>query len=192
MSEARAAQAYWAGRKVGAFSRRRTWSAALAERILAFEPRSVFEFGCNVGRHLIEIRERNPDIVLRGIDINAAAVREGRKSGLHLAVGDERAMVVIGPDAFDVAFTSSVIDHVPDPTRALRELARIAPVLVLLEPWLGYEGKVTTVSPGVKANPFLYSWDYAKRLPGWDVTSEPFPLRPEGAGPFYRLHIARR
>lgn len=192
MNEAQAAQAYWAGRTVGAFSRKRDWSAQLADRIVAMEPKRVIEFGCNVGRHLVAIRERDPRIDLRGVDINAAAIRTGRKSRLRLAVGDETYLVRFPDDSFDVAYTASVIDHVPDPTVALREMARIAPVLVLLEPWLGYEGKVEWVQPGVKANPFLYSWDYAARLPDHDVESEPMPLRAAGAGPYYRLHIARR
>lgn len=192
MSEQQAAAAYWAGRKVGAFSRRRAWSAALADRIVAMHPRSVLEFGCNVGRHLVEIRERDPGIALRGVDINAAAIREGKRAGLHLSVGDEHSLAKFADDEFDIAFTSSVIDHIPDPGLALAELARLAPTLVLLEPWLGYEGRVEWVSKGVKANPFLYSWDYAQRLPAYEVTSEPFPLRPEGAGPYYRLHLAVR
>ena len=191
-SEARAARAYWAGRKVGAFSRRRGWSGQLADRIVAFAPHKVFEFGCNVGRHLVEIRERDPSIILRGADINVAAVREGCRNGLDLAVGDETYMARFADDEFDVAFTSSVLDHIPDPILALREMARIAPMLVLLEPWMGYEGKVEWVSEGVRANPYLYSWDYAARLPDHDVTSEPLPLRPEGAGPYYRLHVACR
>ena len=192
MNEARAAQAYWAGRKVGAFSRRREWSGQLADRIVALRPSSVFEFGCNVGRHLVAISERDPDIRVRGIDINAAAVKEGRGNGLRIDVGDERYMLRFADDEFDVAYTASVIDHIPDPTVALREMARIAPTLVVLEPWLGYEGKVEWVRKGVRANPFLYSWDYAARLPDHDVTSEPLPLRPEGAGPYYRLHVACR
>ena len=191
-NEAEAALAYWARRKLGSFSLPREWSGRLADRIVALGPRRVFEFVCNVGRHLVAIRERDPSIVLRGADINVAAIRAGRRSGLDLAVGDETYMARFADDEFDVAFTSSVIDHIPDPTLALREMARIAPVFVLLEPWLGYEGKVGWVSKGVRATPFLYSWDYAARLPDHDVTSEPLPLRPEGVGPYYRLHVACR
>ena len=192
MTEQAAAAAYWAGREVGPFSRRRTWSAALAERIVALHPSSVFEFGCNVGRHLVEIHERDSRVRLRGVDINPRAVRVARKAGLPISVGDETSLYEFADDEFSVAYTSSVIDHIPDPTLALVELARIAPIIVLLEPYLGYEGKVDWVAQGVRANPFLYSWDYAQRLPGHDVVSEPFPIRPEGAGPFYRLHIATR
>lgn len=191
MNEARAASRYWAGRKVGAFSRPRAWSGLLADRILAEHPRHVLEFGCNVGRHLAAIRTRDPSVELRGIDINARAVAVGRASGLALTVGDERSLARFRDGEFDVAFTSSVIDHIPEPTLALMQLDRVARVLILLEPWLGYEGKVEWVRPGERANPFLYSWDYAARLPGRVVTSDPMPIRPEGAGPWYRLHVAR-
>jgi SAM-dependent methyltransferase len=189
MAELESAGAYWAGRSVGAFSREREWSARLAERIVALQPTDVLEFGCNVGRHLEQLARRG--IGATGIDINLDAVYVARAKGLDVLLGDERTLSLFDPESFDVAYTVSVIDHIPEPQTALDELDRIARTLVLVEPWLGFEGKVETTSDGKRANPFLYSWDYAERLPEREWTTEPFPIAPVGAGPDYRLHIGR-
>lgn len=198
MGEAEDAKRYWAGRGVGAFSRPRPWQAGIVDAVLFEDPASVLEFGCNVGRHLAAIRERAPEVGLLGLDVNEAAVRAGvAEHALELYVGDEDALRTIEADTFDVALTVSVLDHVPNPEPALRELDRIARVLVLVEPWVGYEGPVRSLPSGSKANPFLYSWDYVARLAhrSWDV--RPYPLgdgsRPGStAGPWYRLHVGRR
>ena len=193
MAEREAAGTYWANRRVGAFSRARDWSVKLAERIAAMQPSSVLEFGCNVGRHLDQLKARLPiESRVVGIDISLPAVYVAREKGHAALLGDEMTLSLFEPDAFDVAYTVSVIDHLPSPMQALVELDRVARTLVLVEPWLGFEGKVETTSDGKRANPFLYSWDYAKRLPERTWTDEPFRIADVGAGPDYRLHIGTR
>ncbi len=191
MGEREQAADYWANRKLGAFSRPRPWSALLASAIdgLAVEePRTIFEFGCNVGRHMAVMRERFPEATVTGMDIHLPAVHEARAHGLPVLLGDELSLSLYGDRVFDVAYTVSVIDHLPSPMQALVELDRIAQVLMLVEPWLGHDGRVDQVQGG-KANPYLYSWDYEKRLPARTWRMLPFPLHDSGAGPHYRLHI---
>jgi hypothetical protein len=81
-----------------------------------------------------------------------------------------------------------VIDHIDDPQPTLANLARIAPTLLLLEPWTGGEG------PAESHNPFTYSWDYPRRLRelGLSVTVRKMPLSGTGLGPHYRLYTAHR
>ena len=98
--------------------------------------------------------------------------------------------------AFDVAFTVSVLDHLPHPEVALKELARISRIAVyLLEPWLGDEGKVVrnynrALSRDIETTPYSYSWDYQelvkRTLPNWSCVSRPMPL-PTNLGLFYFL-----
>lgn len=191
MSESVAAASYWANRKLGAFSSPRPWSARLASVIAEHsEPADaadVLEFGCNVGRHLQAIAQLMPRAQLTGIDLHLPAVQQARADGLHVLLGDEMTLELFGPSAFDVAFTVSVIDHLPKPQPALDALDRAAEVLILLEPWLGHEAKLTDTG----TSPWTYSWDYAARLSHrqWQVTE--FPLHDHGAGPHYRLHIGR-
>lgn len=191
MSEREDAASYWAGRKLGAFSRPRPWSEALAAVAKAYEPARVFEFGCNVGRHLRAMREAIPEVQVAGMDIHLPAVHVARSEGLPVLLGDELSLSLFEESAFDVAYTVSVLDHLPSPAQALYELDRIAEVVIFAEPWMGYEGKVSQVD-GKPANRFLYSWDYAKRLPRRSWRTEPFPLHDHGAGPHYRLHIGER
>ncbi len=181
------ASEWWAQRKLMAFYQQdQPWTPALVDAILEREPRRVLEFGCNVGRNLRAIRDRAPGVELVGIDVNAEAVAWGRRKWrLDLRHGDERR---IEPDAYDLAFTVSVLDHIPDPEAAIAALAASAPSLVLVEPWLGSEG-------AVKAhNPYTYSWDYASRLRalGMGVTTRRFPLSDQSIGPEYRMFRARR
>lgn len=183
MSEAEAAASYWSARRLGAFSRERPWSSVLADRIAAYHPQRVFEFGCNVGRHLRAVREALPEAIVTGMDIHLPAVQEARRQGHAVLLGDELSLSMM--EGIDVAFTVSVIDHLPSPAQALHELDRMAKVLILVEPWLGHEAKLQDTG----TSPWTYSWDYAKRLPRREWSIEPFPLHDRGAGPHYRMHI---
>jgi len=164
--------------------------------VLELEPASVLEFGCNYGRNLVAIRERDPGVRVLGIDVNAAAVARGRRHhGLPLRIGDERVLRELRGSKFDVAFTVSVLDHVPDPEPILQDLLRIAAkAVLLLEPWLGVEGKIVRDVDGTgtprETDPYCYSWDYARMLeryaPAHEVSIEPYDL----GGPMWSAHYA--
>lgn len=188
--EAQQAIAHWSAQKL-----RRTWTREqprhgwLAEQVLTNEPRSVLEFGCATGRNLHAIRDRAPEVRLLGLDINPTAVRHGRNHwGLDLRVA---GLDTLADDEVDVAFTVSVLDHIPDIEPTLEQLCRVAPLLLLVEPWLGGEGKVTDVTG---TSPYSYSHDIAGRLRarGYAVRYEKHPLSDWGLGPWYRLYTARR
>lgn len=185
MSEAEAAASYWSARRLGAFSHERPWSSVLADRIADFHPGAVFEFGCNVGRHMRAIAERLPGTSVSGVDIHLPAVQEARRKGLDVMLGDEYTLPLIPRRFFDVAYTVSVIDHLPDPRLALQELDRIATVLVLVEPWIGHEAKLEDTG----TSPWTYSWDYGSRIPWRAWAVHDFPLHGAGAGPYYRMHV---
>ena len=181
------ASEWWAQRKLmGYYMTDQPWTPALVDAIVALEPRRVVEFGCNVGRNLRALRAAAPDMELVGIDVNEQAVAWGRrKYGLDLRHGDER---LLEPDAYDLAFTVSVIDHIPEPEAALAALAASAPLLLLVEPWTGTEG------PLKSHNPYTYGWDYTTRLRslGLVVSSRRFPISDKSIGPEYRMFRARR
>jgi SAM-dependent methyltransferase len=194
--EAELAKEHWAGIGVRPFyGKAKPWARFMADRVLDHSPATVLEFGCNVGRNLATIREQAPDVRVRGLDINADAVAEARSHQLDAEVGDERALGRIGTDEIDVSFTISVLDHIPDPRPALTELLRVSRrAVLLLEPWMGREGKVVrNVHPGsgetVDTTPYSYSWDYpelARTLaPGWELHAEAHPLGPTNLGPYY-------
>lgn len=193
--ETQAAKDYWGRRGVKRFYRQREqhWRGFIAEQTLAYEPRRVLEFGCNVGQNLLAIRERAAEVELVGIDINADAVEAGRRDlGLDLRVADEDYLARQDDDAFDVVFTVSVFDHLPAPAEPFRQVLRLAPVVLLLEPWVGREGRIETspTSDGpVDTTPYSYSWDYRRLAADLPVTveSEPYPLGGERLNPYYTL-----
>lgn len=192
VSEHDEAATYWAGRSLGAFSHQREWSIRLIENVAALHPATVFEFGCNVGRHLRGLAARLPGVNLAGMDINLLAVHAARAAGLQVLLGDEYSLAYV-PEV-DVALTVSVLDHLDSKglAVALPELDRIGRTLVLIEPRLGREGRIERLPDGSRANPFLYSWDYEAHLPRRSWVTEAFPIAPAAAGPYYRVHIGTR
>jgi SAM-dependent methyltransferase len=199
-SETRDARAYWAGCGIGPYRKPTHWSEFIAERVLALAPRSVLEFGCNHGRNLVAITRRRPDVEVRGIDVNAAAVERGRADHeLDLRVGDDAVLARLSDGRFDVVFTVSVLDHVPEPWPIVGDMLRVARVgVLLLEPWLGGEGRVVWEAAeegGRDSNPFCYSWDYARFLSRhrdrYILSEEAYPLGRVMWGEHYRLFTAR-
>jgi SAM-dependent methyltransferase len=190
--EGQRAKEYWrsAGLQPGYLEPTR-WSRYMAERALELQPARVLEFGCHCGRNLSAIRSRDPRIELVGIDVNPAAVRHGRRvRALDLRLGDERSLGEIPDREFDVAFTVSVLDHIPDPRPVLADLIRVARRGVfLLEPWSARPGKVVAEiderSGEERAvDSYLYWWDYprliAELAPGRLGQCQPYDLGGSG------------
>ena len=180
------ARSYWAERKLMRYYMEdQPYTAGIVKDVLKTGPTSVVEFGCNTGRNLAAIRRVDPTVVLLGIDINAKAVAWGKRTwGLDLHVGDE-AMLESMAGLFDVAFTCSVIDHLPDPERALRALTGAAHRLLLVEPWTGTEEALD--------GEYTWSWDIAGRLRdmGMHVTSRKYPITSTSRnGRHYRMFRA--
>lgn len=105
----------------------------LAEEILSYNPKSVFEFGCGVGKNLDLLRQMsNGTIMLKGIDISAEAVKRARQNSLDVILGTEDSLTEIALK--DIAFTCSVLDHIKDIDFIISELKYIAnKVVILLE-----------------------------------------------------------
>lgn len=199
-AEAAEAKRHWSSIGVRRFYvKPKPWAASMTKRVLKHDPSSVLEFGCNAGRNLLTIREAAPDVRLAGVDINEEAVRVAAEEGLDARVGDEYALAEFATSSVDVSFTISVLDHLPEPALALQELVRISrKAVLLLEPWVGSEGKVlrnpspTDADEMVDTTPYSYSWDYESLArdvaPGWTLTSEPHPLGRAALGPYYFMY----
>jgi SAM-dependent methyltransferase len=203
-SESEAARRYWAGRGVErAYICDAPWAHSIADAVLRSSPGSVLEFGCNFGRNLRAIRARDPTVALVGFDVNAAAVATGREHGApDLRVGDERDLASLPDGVVDLAFTLSVLDHLPAPEAALSQMLRVASDRVLLvEPWLRVEGRVLVdiderTGSERQTDPYCYSWDYRRLLsslaPDHAVEITPFPIQGPMWGACYQLIEAVR
>jgi 2-polyprenyl-3-methyl-5-hydroxy-6-metoxy-1,4-benzoquinol methylase len=85
----------------------------------------VFEFGCNAGRHLVELRRQGLKVC--GIDISERAIEAAK---IHnrlntVRVGTGQALSQISTGRWDAVFTVSVLCHMPTPTQIIHQLRRI-------------------------------------------------------------------
>jgi SAM-dependent methyltransferase len=106
---------------VGRFLRRVSELAAV-ER-----PRRILEVGCGEGIVLATLAARLPGAQLDGLELDEAALEEARTRcpDATLVRGDACALP-FGGQSFDLVACLEVLEHLPEPARALRELRRVA------------------------------------------------------------------
>ncbi|AIF82789.1 Methyltransferase domain [Candidatus Nitrososphaera evergladensis SR1] len=145
----------------------------LVNTIMSFEPSSVFEFGCGVGKNLVLLRDKGVKSIF-GIDISEAAIKKAKEKGINALRADERHLSKVQP--CDVAFTCSVLDHVENIDKIMEQLKRIAQkAVVLME---------TNDTPAK----FYYPHDYESY--GFVKTGYAYQSRlPEGDGALYNLYV---
>ncbi|MBV1952563.1 MAG: class I SAM-dependent methyltransferase [Cycloclasticus sp.] len=87
---------------------------------------TIFEFGCNIGRHLNRLNNFGFDSF--GMDINEKWIKEAKKNGLLAHVGNENDLQKLVMNSVDLVFTNSVLCHMPakEAEVAINELKRIA------------------------------------------------------------------
>lgn len=209
--EAVEAKAYWSKPDTQAlhYRQRSHYAVALAELALAGGCRSIFEFGCAAGRNLAVIRDYlrthgEADAEVAGIDINPASVEAGRETyGLTITLGDERRLSDLPDASVDLAFTVSVLDHLPEPEPSLRHLLRISRGLVaFLEPAAavaaeGIAGRIDGIANAWsgeedEAAPFTYLHDYGALLESLGAApalAMALPTHRNRSGPLYRLVV---
>lgn len=193
--EAEQAKNHWRNTDFSSYIKEQPWSKFIAERVLSYNPERVFEFGCNAGKNIEALVSRGVDCY--GVDINKDAVFHALSKGLKVATADEYILKIMPDKSFDVCFTVSVLDHLPEPGPVLKELARLSnKALLLLEPWLGVEGKVVKnfnvqKNKIVDTTPYSYSWDYValgrKWLHGYECSVIEYPLN-TNLGRYYNLY----
>ncbi len=202
VDEAAAAKTVWAGWQIKSwYQRDKPWAQLLADLVYDLQPKSVLEFGCNVGRNLAAIARALPDLRLTGIDINAEAVRLGcEHTGLDLRVGDEKTLAEFREGEFDLVFTVSVLDHIPDIADVCRLLIRCAARhLFCLEVRLPAEGRVIRHydhkrGAVVASTQASYSWHLERFIHGhprlWRLDHRPCYLHSAALGPYYYSYLA--
>lgn len=119
----------------------------LYNEILNYDPKSVFEFGCNVGRHLKRLEGMG--IKAHGIDLSQETVRKA----IHKRVkwGDENVLKELPSNKYGVCFTNSVLCHIPDGIEEIVEqLKRIGKKAVIINECV------------TKTDPHWYIHDYEK------------------------------
>ena len=92
---------------------------------------TVLEAGCGVGAQTVALAQRSPGARIMSVDVSPASVAAAREAvaaaGLYnveVREGDLHALP-FPPASFDHLFVCFVLEHLPDPPRALHALLRL-------------------------------------------------------------------
>ncbi len=111
------------------------FSAAL-QRALPATASRVLEVGCGEGRQLTAIGDRFPNAALVGLDLPDVEL-EDAWSAVPLQMVQASALdLPFADNTFDLVLAIEVLEHLPDPARAMREIVRVASDAVVISvPW---------------------------------------------------------
>jgi 2-polyprenyl-3-methyl-5-hydroxy-6-metoxy-1,4-benzoquinol methylase len=84
---------------------------------------SIIDLGCGDGAFLSEVRKRESNARIVGVDWNEEAVARLRSRGIEAYGGDLSTRSELAAERFEVVCALQVLEHVPDPTTFV-ELAR--------------------------------------------------------------------
>ncbi len=120
---------------------KRTMGLARVQRVLgalrALAPQRLLDIGSGRGAFLWPLLDAFPDLPVTAVDLldyrvaDMQAVRRGGVELLDARQADATALP-FPDDAFEVATLLEVLEHIPDPARALAEAARVARRALLL------------------------------------------------------------
>ncbi len=129
---------------------RRTREVLDAIEMFAETPvRRIVDLGCAEGRMLRDIQKRHPGAACVGVEYDKALIVYGKGLFGNIAMvrGDIQSLA-FKDGLFDVAVATAVIEHVPDPRKAVKEIKRVlAPegLLILTAPDPFWEHLATKV-----------------------------------------------
>lgn len=89
-------------------------------------PKNIVDLGCADGRMLDSIHQHYPEAYCIGIEYSQELVDFSKEmfSGIEVVKGDVQSLELEN-DNFDVAIATAVIEHVPEPSKMIREVKRI-------------------------------------------------------------------
>ncbi len=91
----------------------------------------VLEAGCGVGAQTVTIARNSPHAIITSVDISEASLKEAKERSTAAGLNNvrfERADIFhlpYGPASFDHVFVCFVLEHLSDPTAALRALKQV-------------------------------------------------------------------
>lgn len=99
----------------------------LIKEIATLHPKTILDVGCGEGFTLNRLRKRNIGKDLIGIDTLKTAIDLGKKQYPHLNLKEGSAYKIPFKDnAFDLVMCLEVLEHLENPTLALKELVRVS------------------------------------------------------------------
>jgi SAM-dependent methyltransferase len=103
----------------------RGFLSALDGMLDGLSPRRILEVGVGEGEVMARLHDRFPDAPIIGLDLPDPELASGwRSADMSCAFGDATSLP-FADDTFDLVLAIEVLEHVPGPDAALRELARV-------------------------------------------------------------------
>jgi SAM-dependent methyltransferase len=110
--------------------------AAALQQALPPTAARILEVGCGEGRQLTAVGTRYPGAELVGLDLPDVELEEHWDDVPSEMVQGSALALPFADDSFDLVMAIEVLEHLPSPELALREIARVASgVVVLSVPW---------------------------------------------------------
>lgn len=103
-----------------------TFLARLDDALPAGPPPRILEVGVGEGEVADRVAGRFPDAFVTGIDLPDPTLAEHWSSKRFAASFADIESLPFGDATFDLVLAIEVLEHVPDPAAALRELSRVA------------------------------------------------------------------
>jgi ubiquinone/menaquinone biosynthesis C-methylase UbiE len=106
----------------------------LAGYIEFYQIRSVLDVGAGTGRTLLWLKNRFPDLIIKGIEPVAALREQGYEKGISpedLIDGDAYQLPFT-ENSFDLVCEFAVLHHVREPEKMIREMSRVASQMVCI------------------------------------------------------------
>jgi SAM-dependent methyltransferase len=101
--------------------------ARVGDLVEAQRPRGVLEVGCGEGAVIESLAGRLPAVRFHGVELDPAALRRGRARCPAVSFLQADACALPFPArSYDLVLCLEVLEHLPEPERALRELRRVA------------------------------------------------------------------
>jgi len=126
-------QSYWrerSGRGHESYLPRTELKKWLAKQIVELAPKSVLEFGCNVGGNLREIADLDSSIKLHGIELNEEAIARGQRevlpAGAEVIQGSMADTASLFKGQADIVFSSAATMHCDDEIFAAAKAAALS------------------------------------------------------------------
>lgn len=104
----------------------------LAGYIEFYQIRSVLDVGAGTGRTILWLKNRFPDLIIKGIEPVAALREQGYKKGIScedLLDGDAYQLP-FPENSFDIVCEFAVLHHVREPEKMIQEMSRVASKMV--------------------------------------------------------------
>lgn len=99
--------------------------ARLDAMLDGLQPRHILEIGVGEGHVMTRVRERFPDATLVGLDLPDPTLAGHWRDGALPCLFGDATRLPFADGTFDLVMAIEVLEHVPGPDAALRELARV-------------------------------------------------------------------